>query len=101
MVLTPPMVFSETDGIESVLLNHTGMRGPSVSRMRDFFYIRIWGVKHYLPFKNGEDNGFGLSDFSGQVIFFVRINYILQDHLVGSNILHKPYCFKPKLLHRT
>ena len=38
MVLTPPMVFAQTDGIESVLLNHTRTRGPSVTRMRDFSY---------------------------------------------------------------
>ena len=37
MVLTTTMVFAQTDGIESVLLNHTCTRGPSVTRMRDFF----------------------------------------------------------------
>ena len=37
MVLTPPMVFTQTDGIVSVLLYHTRTRGPSVARMRDFF----------------------------------------------------------------
>jgi hypothetical protein len=36
MVLTTPMVLTETHGIESVLLNHTCMRGPSVTRMQDF-----------------------------------------------------------------
>ena len=39
MVLTPTMVFAQTDGIVSVLLDHTQMRGPSVARMRDFFYF--------------------------------------------------------------
>ena len=33
MVLTPPMVFAQTDGIVSVLLDHTHMRGPSFARM--------------------------------------------------------------------
>ena len=37
MVLTPPIVFAQTDGIESVLLDHTRTRGPSVAHMRDFF----------------------------------------------------------------
>ena len=31
------MVLTQTHGIVSVLLNHTRMRGPSVTRMRDFF----------------------------------------------------------------
>ena len=31
------MVFAQTDGIESVLLDHTITRGPSVARIRDFF----------------------------------------------------------------
>ena len=34
MVLTTPMVL--THGIESVILNHTRLRGLSVTRMRDF-----------------------------------------------------------------
>ena len=38
MVLTTPMVLTKTHGIESVLLNHTRTRGPSVTRMRDFFW---------------------------------------------------------------
>ena len=37
MVLTTPMVLTKTHGIVSVLLNHTLTRGPSVTRMRDFF----------------------------------------------------------------
>ena len=37
MVLTPPMVFAQTDGIVSVLHDHTRTRGPSLARMRDFF----------------------------------------------------------------
>ena len=37
MVLTTPMVLTQTHGIESVILNHTLTRGPSVTRMRDFF----------------------------------------------------------------
>ena len=37
MVLTTTMVFAQTDGIELVLLNHTCTRGPSVTRMRDFY----------------------------------------------------------------
>ena len=39
MVLTPPMVFAQTDGIVSVLLDHTRTRGPSVARMRDFLNV--------------------------------------------------------------
>ena len=40
MVLTTTMVFAQTesDGIELVLLNHTCTRGPSVTRMQDFFW---------------------------------------------------------------
>ena len=41
MVLTPPIVFAQTDGIESVLLNHTHTRGPSVTRMRDSFFLNF------------------------------------------------------------
>jgi hypothetical protein len=37
MVLTTTMVFAQTDGIELVLLNHTCTRGPSVTRMQDFY----------------------------------------------------------------
>ena len=40
MVLTPPMVFDQTDVIVLVVLDQT--RGPSVARMRDFLYeIRL------------------------------------------------------------
>ena len=36
MVLTPPMVVTQTDGIVSVLLDHIRTRGPSVARIQDF-----------------------------------------------------------------
>ena len=39
------MIFTQTDGIVLVLLDHTGMRGPSVAGMRDFFLLRT----AYLP----------------------------------------------------
>ena len=39
MVLTTPMVLTKTHGIESVIINHTRTRGPSVTRMRDFFFF--------------------------------------------------------------
>ena len=42
MVLTQPMVSSQTDGIVSVLLDHTCTRGPSVARMQDFFLIKLF-----------------------------------------------------------
>ena len=42
MVLTTPMALTWTHGIESVLLNHTRTRGPSVTRMRDFFFKNIY-----------------------------------------------------------
>ena len=41
MVLTTPMVFTQTDGIVSVLLDHTRTRGPSVARMWDFFCYSV------------------------------------------------------------
>ena len=41
MVLTPPMVFSQTDGIVSVFLDHTRTRGPSIAHMRDFFFFSL------------------------------------------------------------
>ena len=41
MVLTTPMVLTLTHGILSDLLNHTHTRGPSVARMRDFFFERL------------------------------------------------------------
>ena len=37
MVLTTLIVSTKIHGIESVLVNHTHTRGPSVARMRDFF----------------------------------------------------------------
>ena len=37
MVLETPMVLTKIHGIKSVILNHTRMRGPSVTRMQDFF----------------------------------------------------------------
>ena len=51
MVLTTPMVFTETDGIVSVLLDHTHMRRPSVARMRDFKKINKvhFEEKNYPP----------------------------------------------------
>ena len=49
MVLTTTMVFAQTDGIELVLLNHTCTRGPSVTRMRDFFKAILFMVMlHYV-----------------------------------------------------
>ena len=49
MVLTSPMVLTQTHGIVSVLLNHKHTREPSVARMRNFFarnYVisRLMGV---------------------------------------------------------
>ena len=37
MVVTPTMVFTQTDGVASVLLYNTRTRGPNFARMRDFF----------------------------------------------------------------
>ena len=42
MVLTTPMVLTKTHGIESVILNHTRTRGPSVTRRRDFLIVCIF-----------------------------------------------------------
>ena len=47
MVLTTPIVLTYSHGIESVLLNHTHMRGPSVARMRDF-YTHIFPQKYLV-----------------------------------------------------
>ena len=55
------MVLIRTDGIESVLQNHTRTRGPSVACMRDFFsYLRPLGPgtaprKH--PWTGAEEQG--------------------------------------------
>ena len=40
MVLTPPMVFTLTDGIVLVLFDHKRTRGPGVARMQDFKKIQ-------------------------------------------------------------
>ena len=49
MVLTTPMVLTKTHGIESVFLNHTRKRGPSVICMRDFYiYISFLGGKGWI-----------------------------------------------------
>ena len=45
MVLTTPMVFTQTDGIVSVLLDHTFTRGPSIARMLNFYQYK----PHYHP----------------------------------------------------
>ena len=37
MVLITPMVLTKIHGIELVILKHTHTRGPSVTRMRDFY----------------------------------------------------------------
>ena len=50
MVLTTPMVLTKTHGIESVILNHTRTRGPSVTRMQDFF-DRVASFKNSLKDK--------------------------------------------------
>ena len=42
IVLTIPLVFPQTDGIVSELLDHTRTRGPSVARMRGFFLCTIF-----------------------------------------------------------
>ena len=43
MVLTTPIVLTQTHGIVLVLLNHTRTRGPSVTRMPDILYLFIFG----------------------------------------------------------
>ena len=50
MVLTTPMVMTKTHGIESLLLNHTHTRGPSVTRMWDFllFYLSCTLMPTYI-----------------------------------------------------
>ena len=58
MVLTTPMVLTKTHGIESVLLNHTRTRGPSVTCMRDFLikYLKLnclyYKISNKLYFKS-------------------------------------------------
>ena len=53
MVLTTPIVLTKTHGIESVILNHTRTRGPSVTRMRDFFITRGGGgLSQFLIFSD-------------------------------------------------
>ena len=47
MVLTTPMVLTKTHGIESVIINHTRTRGPSVTRMRDFLFTE--SLDHLIP----------------------------------------------------
>ena len=42
------MVFAQTDGIVSVLLDHTRTRGPSVTRMRDFFCLDAKTTVQYV-----------------------------------------------------
>ena len=39
--MTPHMIFAQTDGIVSVLLDHTCTRGPSVTRMWDFYVLLL------------------------------------------------------------
>ena len=51
MVLTTPMVLTKTHGIESVILNHTRTRGPSVTRMRDFgIQLTVLNTCHTLQY---------------------------------------------------
>ena len=58
--MIPPLAFAQTDGILLVLLNHTSMRGPSVARMRDFFFYRGGILFSHTPerAKNIEDKVF-------------------------------------------
>ena len=62
MVLTTPMLFTQTHGIESVLLNHTSTRGPSVTRMRDFSveYKTLICLAEWLQFVPRLDLGLSL-----------------------------------------
>ena len=52
MVLTTPRVLTYTHGIESVFLNPTRTRGPSVARMRDFA-VHVSGLCYPPGFWNG------------------------------------------------
>ena len=67
MVLTPPMVFAQTDGIESVLLNHTRTRGPSVTCMRDFLNLSRLSPFSILILVRVKVE----EDFGGNVMFIV------------------------------
>ena len=44
MVLTTPMVLTKIHCIETVILNPTRTRGPSVTRMRDFLRSKSFEV---------------------------------------------------------
>ena len=68
MVLTTPIVLTKTHGIESVILNHTRTRGPSVTRMRDFFYRGykiIWHYKRKYVASNFRNFGTSYVNFLG------------------------------------
>ena len=41
MELTAPMVLTQSQGMVSVLLNHTCTRGPSVARRQEYFFKYI------------------------------------------------------------
>ena len=43
IVQTTPMVLTHSDGLVSILLSHTRMRGPCVARMQDFLVKLRYG----------------------------------------------------------
>ena len=82
MVLTPPMVFSQTDGNVSVLPDHTCTRGPSGACMRDFLLNYVTITRNRLFY--------GIASLRGLVnitIYMVNRDY---RHYMLQNIVHKP-----------
>ena len=67
MVLTTTMILTLTHGIELVLLNHTRTRGPSITRMRDFFLLnknmQRSSSRTVLPFSNIGSQGSWLDSY--------------------------------------
>ena len=84
MVLTTTMVFAQTDGIEMVLLNHTCTRGPSVTRMQDFF--DILSLCCVVPVSTG-----WLVYFQSYIIFRTQM---AQHELIGSEASTKALNFE-------
>ena len=63
---------TKTHGIESVILNHTLTRGPSVTRMRDFFltdpFVQVYPGAVAGPGQAGDFPGTAARNHSAELL---------------------------------
>ena len=88
MVLTIPIVLTKTHGIESVILNHTRTRGPSVTRMRDFFLHKSLKLsKIVLVLRSASVERFDVSRMRDFFIPQIQWSYIIALIMADKSII--------------